>query len=381
MWKHVASNAMTLMIVVLVVLGGLISWAGNKFNADGPMEAAQFFEVQRGASLRTVSNNLAEQGIVEFPALFRMGADYTERADKLKYGNYEIPAHASMDQVLQILTEGGQSSFKYAVNFVIGNNGGELRLSEKNAGNGGSSIVEKFKGGDEATPIYAQLVADKTPMAYRVTIAEGLTSWQVLEGLKNADFLEGAAGDVPAEGSLAPDSYEVSRGSSIARMIERMTLAQETILAELWELRDGDLPLSTPQEALVLASIIEKETGVSSERELVASVFVNRLQRGMKLQTDPTVIYGITNGQGGLGRGLRQSELRRETTYNTYRIPALPPTPIANPGYAAIKAALQPGQSEFIFFVADGTGGHAFARTLGEHNANVRKWRAIEADQ
>jgi len=381
MWRNVASNALTLMIVALIVVGGLITWANNKFKAEGPMETAQFFEVKNGAIFRTVAQNLADQGIVEYPSLFRMGAEYTERSGKLKYGNYEIPAYASMEQVLKIITEGGQSSFKYSVNFVIGGSGSELRLSEKNAGDSGSSVIERFAVGEEVTPIYAELVAAKTPIAYRVIVPEGLTSWQVVEGLKGADFLEGELAGIPAEGSLAPDSYDVSRGAARERMIERMTLAQERILTELWELRDGDLPFSTPEEALILASIIEKETGVTSERELVASVFVNRLQRGMKLQTDPTVIYGITKGRGSLGHGLRRSELRRETPYNTYQIAGLPPTPIANPGVAAIKAALQPAQSEFIFFVADGTGGHAFAKTLSEHNANVRKWRAIEADQ
>ena len=152
-------------------------------------------------------------------------------------------------------------------------------------------------------------------------------------------------------------------------------------MASAWVERDPDVPLQSPEEALILASIIEKETGVPEERGQVASVFVNRLNRGMKLQTDPTVIYGITKGQGVLGRGLRQSELRRETPYNTYVIEGLPPGPIANPGKASIEAALNPDSTDFVFFVADGTGGHAFATTLDEHNANVKKWREIEAER
>jgi UPF0755 protein len=158
-----------------------------------------------------------------------------------------------------------------------------------------------------------------------------------------------------------------------------MTSAQSRILAEAWAGRAGNLPLTSPEEALVLASIVEKETGIAEERSRVAAVFVNRLNQGMRLQTDPTVIYGVTNGEGILGRGLRQSELRRETPWNTYVIPALPPTPIANPGRAAIEAALNPDGSSYVFFVADGTGGHAFANTLAEHNRNVQAWRLIEA--
>jgi UPF0755 protein len=156
---------------------------------------------------------------------------------------------------------------------------------------------------------------------------------------------------------------------------------QDAIIAELWATRDQGLPYNTPEEALVMASIVEKETGVSEERPLVASVFVNRLNQGMRLQTDPTVIYGITEGKGPLGRGLRQSELRGETPYNTYVIDGLPPTPIANPGRLSIDAALHPQASDYLFFVADGTGGHAFAATLQEHNANVERWRKIEAER
>ncbi|MGB2200773.1 MAG: endolytic transglycosylase MltG, partial [Pseudooceanicola atlanticus] len=163
--------------------------------------------------------------------------------------------------------------------------------------------------------------------------------------------------------------------------IDRMETAQEVILEAAWVERADNLPYDTPEEALIMASIIEKETGVAEERDQVASVFINRLNQGMRLQTDPTVIYGITNGQGVLGRGLRQSELRGETPYNTYVIDGLPPTPIANPGRAAIEAAVNPSSTDFLFFVADGSGGHAFARTLAEHNENVARWRQIEAER
>jgi len=187
--------------------------------------------------------------------------------------------------------------------------------------------------------------------------------------------------DIPSEGSLAPDTYEVQRGDDRNEILARMRASQEAILAEVWEDRVEDLPIATPEEALILASIIEKETSVPDERRQVSSVFVNRLNRGMRLQTDPTVIYGVTNGRGVLGRGIRQSELRDENPWNTYVIDGLPPTPIANPGRAAIEAAVNPDTTPYVFFVADGTGGHAFSETLEEHNRNVAIWRQIEAER
>jgi UPF0755 protein len=233
---------------------------------------------------------------------------------------------------------------------------------------------------DAAPQGYVDAVQDKD-LRYRVTLAEGVTSWQVLEMLRRAEFLDGTVAEKPPEGSLAPDSYEVTRGGDRAALIAAMQEKQSRILAELWADRADGLPYDTPEKALVMASIVEKETGIPEERKQVASVFVNRLRQGMKLQTDPTVIYGVTNGEGILGRGLRQSELRRETPYNTYVIDGLPPTPIANPGRLSIEAALHPDDTPYVFFVADGSGGHAFAKTLEEHNANVVKWRAIEAQQ
>ena len=187
-----------------------------------------------------------------------------------------------------------------------------------------------------------------------------------------------------AEGALAPDSYEILPGDSRADVITRMKERQEVILAQAWSNRAAGLPLESPEEALILASIIEKETGGPQERREVASVFVNRLDKGMRLQTDPTVIYGITKGEGPLGRGLRRSELDAETPWNTYRIDGLPPTPIANPGRASIEAALNPADTEYIYFVAktlDPRDGHNFAVTLDEHNRNVAAYRALEAQR
>jgi UPF0755 protein len=201
----------------------------------------------------------------------------------------------------------------------------------------------------------------------------------VVEALKTIDFLTGDIAQVPAEGLLAPDSYEIKAGDLRQDLLERMLQAQERRLDEVWAQRSDITPVETMEELLILASIIEKETGVADERFTVASVFANRLQKGMPLQTDPTVIYGVTGGKGPLGRGLRKSELRKDTPWNTYVNRGLPPTPIANPGLASLQAALKPAATDFIFFVADGTGGHAFAVTLKDHNRNVAAWRKIEA--
>lgn len=214
-------------------------------------------------------------------------------------------------------------------------------------------------------------------------VAEGTTVWRVVESLKQADFLTGSVeGDeMPKEGMLAPDSYEVRADSDVDDLIARMQEAQQMRIDTIWAQRTEGLPFDTPEEMLTLASIIEKETGVAEERRQVASVFENRLKRGMRLQTDPTVIYGVTNGVGVLGRGLRQSELQSDSPYNTYVVEGLPPGPIANPGLASLEAAVNPDTTPYLFFVADGTGGHAFAETLAEHNANVVKWREIEAQR
>jgi UPF0755 protein len=212
-----------------------------------------------------------------------------------------------------------------------------------------------------------------------VVVPEGLTSWQVVELLNAREELTGEVPAVPLEGSLAPAGYDFQRGDTREELLGRMQEEQTEIVDEAWAARAPDLPLNSPEELLTLASIVEKETAVAEERRRVASVFVNRLRRGMRLQTDPSVIYGITEGKAPLGRGLRASELAMATPYNTYVREGLPPTPIANPGRAAIEAAADPEDTEFLYFVADGSGGHVFARTLEEHNANVATWRRIEA--
>ena len=382
MWKSVAANGMSFLILVFIALAGAIAWGQREFRAAGPLEQAAFFEVPRGATLRRVSEDLEEVGAVSSSVLFRLGAEYSGMADQLRFGSYEIPAGSSMEEVLQIVTAGGPSQFRYTATYVLRLAGtGELRLRERVPGSGEIVELADFAYEDGVPEVYTQLVESETPMVYRVSVPEGLTSWQIVEGLRAADFLSGEIAEVPPEGMLAPDTFEVRRGQDRQEIIDQMIETQEQILAEAWANRQDGLPLASPEEVLILASIIEKETSVPEERRQVSSVFVNRLNRGMRLQTDPTVIYGITEGRGVLGRGIRASELRAETPWNTYVIDGLPPTPIANPGRAAIEAAVNPDGSPYLFFVADGTGGHAFAETLEEHNRNVAEWRRIEAER
>jgi UPF0755 protein len=381
MWRAIASNALTLFIVLLVVAAGIIALGKQKFTGPGPLTEAICFEVDRGASLSAISRALAERGAVSDPRIFRIGAEYSDRDDDLKFGSYLIQPGASMEQVLTDLTASGQSTCGREVNFRIGVALAEVVLRELDPATNRYVEVAKFDPSVEAAPQAYVDAAEAPDLRWRVTLVEGVTSWQVVEALKRADFLAGSIEAVPAEGTLAPDSYEVERGADRQALLDEMAERQRLILADLWAARDEGLPYETPEEALIMASIVEKETGVPEERSRVASVFLNRLAQGMRLQTDPTVIYGITNGQAPLGRGLRQSELRRETPYNTYVIDGLPPTPIANPGRLSIEAALNPDTTPYLFFVADGSGGHAFAETLAEHNENVAKWRALEAQQ
>lgn len=379
MWKHIAANVLTLSVVVIVVVAGVVQIGKSRWSEVGPLEEATFFEVARGATMAKVADDLAEAGIVTSASLFRIGTDYGGRAGDLKFGTYEIPARASMPDVLDILTAGGASVFPYSVTHLIRQQEPEVRVRERVPGQEELVEIATYAPGEAVPEAFADLLAREVPITWRVSVAPGLTSWEVIEGLKAVDFLSGEDVPVPPEGTLAPDTYDVARGSERAELVARMREAQERILADAWASRAPGIEVDTPEEALILASIIEKETGVAEERRRVAGVFSNRLEQGMRLQTDPTVVYGITEGRGPLGRGLRRSELDAATAYNTYRIDGLPPTPIANPGADAIRAALDPLETDELFFVADGTGGHAFATTLAEHNQNVAAWRAIEA--
>ncbi|MCC5985205.1 MAG: endolytic transglycosylase MltG, partial [Rhodobacteraceae bacterium] len=375
--RHIAANALTLLIVGLAILGGVIAWGQREFVAEGPLESAICLRVEPGASLRAVSQSLEAQGAVRNVSVFRIGAQYTERADRLRFGSYLVPEGASMDEIIDIVTRGGASTCGSEVLFRIGVTRAETILRELDPETQRFVELARFDAGADALPeVYETFIA-APDVRYRITVAEGATSWQVWDALNLAMFLEGAVDEQPEEGWLAPDSYEVSRGTDRGELLAQMRARQERILAELWETRQEGLPYENPYEALIMASIVEKETGVADERRQVASVFVNRLRVPMRLQTDPTVIYGITQGRGTLGRGIRQSELNAVTPWNTYRIDGLPPTPIANPGRAAIAAALDPDDTPYLYFVADGTGGHTFSTNLADHNRAVARWREI----
>ncbi|MGV1014861.1 MAG: endolytic transglycosylase MltG, partial [Methyloceanibacter sp.] len=215
---------------------------------------------------------------------------------------------------------------------------------------------------------------------HKVTLPEGLTSQQIVARLLAHPELTGEIAEVPPEGSLLPDTYRFGSDDSRKNIIERMQHAQAKFLAKMWEERHPDIMVQTPEEALILASIVEKETGRVDERAHVASVFHNRLKKKMRLQSDPTIIYGLFGGEGMRDHPITRADLDRDTPYNTYKINGLPPTPIGNPGRAAIEAVLKPAKSDYLYFCADGTGGHAFAATLVEHNKNVARWRAIERE-
>ncbi|MFP4327818.1 MAG: endolytic transglycosylase MltG [Paracoccaceae bacterium] len=381
MWRHIASNAVTFLVVLLFLGAGVILWGQSEYNARGPLEQAICVEVERGANMRTLSRGLEARGAVSNAMILRLGAEYTEKSDQLKFGSYIVPAHASMSEVVDILTRGGASSCGTELVYRIGVTRTRVELREVDPATARYEATAEYVLDEAEPPAEIQAARADEGTRFRVALAEGVTSWQVVEGLRGVAVLEGEIDGIPAEGSLAPDSYEISRGSTRAALIERMQQAQQVILAAAWEDRAEDLPLETPEEALVLASIIEKETALAEERPQVASVFVNRLERGMRLQTDPTVIYGVTEGRGALGRGLRQSELRSANAWNTYVIEGLPPTPIANPGRASIEAALNPAETGYVFFVArslDPRDGHVFAETLDEHNRNVAAYRALE---
>ena len=382
MWRSVASNALTFLIVAIFLLSGVVLWGQRQYTEAGPLNEAICLRVERGSNFSRVSENLAEQGAITNAQIFRVGVDYTDKSTELKAGSYLVPANTSMEEIVDIVTRGGASSCGTEVVYRVGVNSlvGEVRELDPATGRF-EEVAEYAPGSDAEVPAEVTRVKELGDTRYRIALAEGVTSWQIVNALNSVDVLSGEISGIPAEGSLAPDSYEVSKGDDRAAVIARMEALQADRVAEVWANRSTNIEVETPEEMLILASIIEKETGIAEERPQVSSVFTNRLAQGMPLQTDPTVIYGITRGEGVLGRGLRQSELRRETPWNTYVIRGLPPTPIANPGLASLRAAVDPADTPYLFFVADGTGGHAFAETLAEHNANVAKWRAIEAER
>lgn len=316
-------------LTTLVVLSAaLLWWGAAEFTKPGPLKAPSLLEIQPGSGLRGISAQLTEAGAIENPYIFIFGTRLLGAQGDLKAGEYE------------------------------------------------------FTPGMSARDVMAHLKDGKT-IARRFTIREGLTSFEIVNIIKTIEGLEGEIAALPKEGALLPETYDYKRGETREAVIARLQQAMTTTIDELWETRAANLPFSTKEEALTLASIVEKETGVAEERKRVAGVLINRLRRGIALQTDPTVIYALTGGKpknegkGPLGRRLLSKDLEYDSPYNTYKYPGLPPGPIANPGRASIEAVLHPEEHAFIYFVADGSGGHIFAATLEEHNKNVAEWRKI----
>lgn len=380
MWRSAASNLLTFMGLALLLLGGLVVWGKSTYSGAGPLAEAICLRIDRGSNMRVLSQSLEDRGAVSNAALFRIGVEYQDRTEQLKAGSFLIPKSVSMAQIADIVTRGGANTCGTEIVYRIGINKTMVQIRELDPVT--ETLVERanFQQGEDAPEVFTDVNA-RSGTRHRIALAEGVTSWQVVQSLSEIETLAGNLFDIPEEGSIAPDSYEVRQGEGRQSVLNRMMAAQEAILIEAWETRAEDLPLTAPQEALILASIIEKETALAAERDQVASVFVNRLKRGIALQTDPTVIYGLTEGKAALGRGLRRSELKKDTPWNTYLYRGLPPTPIANPGRDSIRAALNPADTKFLYFVADGQGGHAFATNLKDHNKNVAKWRAIEAER
>ncbi|MGE5261448.1 MAG: endolytic transglycosylase MltG [Actinomycetota bacterium] len=307
---------------------GLYFFIRVQFDRPGPLTTSVVFAVPRGEGVSAMAERLEREGVIDDRPIFMTSIfyfKYLRGKGNVKAGEYEFPKNATMRDVLDILVQG-------------------------------KSIEHK------------------------VTLAEGLTTQQIVDKIRANPDLHGDITEIPPEGSLLPDTYKFGRDDTRQEIIDRMRAAQAKFLAKIWEERDPDIEVQTPEEALVLASIVEKETGRADERPLIASVFQNRLRKNMRLQSDPTIIYGLVGGKGVLDHPIQQDELDRDTPYNTYKINGLPPTPIACPGRAAIEAVLKPAKTKDLYFVADGTGGHVFAASLEEHNKNVVKWRKIERD-
>lgn len=382
MWRNLASNMLTLLVVALVVVAGLIAWGQSQYVSQGPLEQAICLQVPQGGSMTGVADDLAERGAITNASIYRLGADYAGLSPQLKAGSFLIEPGASMQEIVAAVTGEGRSTCGTEILYIVAVNGQEKRVRELDPETQQFVITASFDPKEDgAVPEEYTAALEDVATQYRLVVVEGTTSWQVVEGLNASDILTGEIAELPPEGSLAPREFAVRPGQDRNELIAAMTSLQEERLAEAWAARAEDIPLESPEDVLILASIIEKETAMAEERPLVSSVFTNRLRRGIKLQTDPTVIYGVTEGKGVLGRGIRQSELRARTPWNTYVIDGLPPTPIANPGKASIEAAVNPANSEYIFFVAkslDPTDGHNFAVTLDEHNENVAAYRALE---
>ena len=333
-------GTLSFVLVCLLLIASVSVWLRHDLDAAGPLHEAAAVVIPKGEGAIEIAERLEKASVIADRRVFMMqyyatrlfgaGSAATQGpagskvdAATLKAGEYQFPQAVSVRQVLDIITSG-------------------------------RGVLQK------------------------ITIPEGLTSRQIVDRLKAEPGLTGDVIDVPPEGVLLPDTYKFSRGTSRQEIVDRMRAEHGKLVASLWSARDQTLPLQTPEEALTLASIVEKETGRADERPRVAAVFVNRLRKGMRLQSDPTIVYGLVGGQGPLGRSITRSDIDSRTPYNTYQIDGLPPGPICNPGKASLAATLNPPSTQDLFFVADGTGGHTFTSTLKDHNAAVQNWRRIE---
>lgn len=316
----------TLLLILVVLTGAGGGWGYGEIIRPGPLPVDKVVLIVRGLGIPGIASELAARGVISSPMLFRVAVRTIGRDKILRAGEFKIPSGSSVRDVIEIL-------------------------------NSGKTVVR------------------------RLTVAEGVTVRQVVTQLNQAEGLTGQIALSPEEGSLLPETYHFSYGDHRTDVVRRMQRSMKNMLRELWPTRVQNLPIQTPREALILASIVERETGRADERSRIAGVFVNRLRRGMRLQSDPTVAYGLSDGWGKLERPLTRTDLKQTTPFNTYVLQGLPPTPISNPGRAALEAVLRPADTGDFYFVADGTGGHTFARTLSEHNRNVARWRRLQSER
>lgn len=318
------------LVFLLVCAGsaaGLWQWAQSRYTSPGQRLEAIVVQIPKGAGISAIVDVLARSGVLRDKAeqtLVPLFARLDGQASSLRAGEYSVPPDYSLADIVAMLASG------------------------------------------------------RNQVLYSLTIPEGLTVHEALERVRGLDVLEGEITVTPNEGDLMPETYQVLRGDNRTTVVRRMMTAQASLLTDLWGKRVPGLPLKSPREALTLASVVEKETGVAAERRRVAGVFINRLRLGMPLQSDPTVIYGLARDTGSLGRQLTRKDLETDHAWNTYTRPGLPAGPIALPGRLALEAVLNPEVSKDLYFVADGSGGHAFAETLDEHNRNVARWRKIQ---
>ena len=321
----VVGNAIiTIVLVLMIGTGAAYIYGRQKIEAPGPLQDDKVVNIPARAGMTDIADTLQREGVIDNNRWAFIGAVFALKArSELKPGEYLFQKSASLRDVIGTIVDG--------------------------------KVVQ-----------------------HAVTIPEGLTSEQIVGRLSDNDIFAGAAKEIPREGTLLPETYKFPRGTTRDQVIARMQQAQKRVLAEIWERRSPDLPIKTAEQLVTLASIVEKETGKADERSRVAAVFVNRLRQKIKLQSDPTIIYGLVGGKGTLGRPIKRSEIQQPSPYNTYVVDGLPPGPIANPGRASLEAAANPARTRDLFFVADGTGGHAFSDTYDQHQKNVAKLRAME---